>query len=68
MELQFEKTLCNCLRMCQPQVQSQEQTQEVRIPEGMPDIGTVLACWGQIVLRGKEWRSDAAGISGGVMG
>ena len=67
MEMQFEKDLISCLQMCQTQAQTQEQTQEVRLPEGMPDIGTVLACWGQIVLRGKEWRLDAAGISGGVM-
>ncbi|MBO5317346.1 MAG: LysM peptidoglycan-binding domain-containing protein [Oscillospiraceae bacterium] len=67
MELQFEKDLMSCLQMQQAKVQSQEQTQELRLPEGMPDIGTVLACWGQILLRGKEWRSDAAGISGGVM-
>lgn len=67
MELQFEKTLCSCLRKSQPPVQTQEQTQEVRLPEGMPDVGTVMACWGQIVVRGKEWRTDAAGISGGVM-
>ena len=38
MELQFDKTLCTCLQAGQTQVQAQEQTQEVRLPEGMPDI------------------------------
>lgn len=67
MDLQFNQTLFKCLQCTAREYQAQEQTQEVRIPEGMPDIGTVLACWGQVVLRGKEWRSDNVGISGGVM-
>jgi len=49
------------------QVQTQEQTQEVRLPEGMPDIGRVVSAWGQVVLRGKEWQSERVGVSGGVM-
>lgn len=67
MELQFDKTLFACLQPSQPPVQNQEQTQEVRLPEGMPDIGNVLGCWGQVILRGKEWRGDTSGVSGGVM-
>ena len=67
MELQFDKTLFSCLQTSQPPVQNQEQTQELRLPEGMPDIGNVLGCWGQIMLRGKEWRGDTSGVSGGVM-
>ena len=67
MELQFNQTLFDCLQCTAREYQTQEQTQEVRLPEGMPDVGTVLACWGQIILRGKEWRSDNVGISGGVM-
>ena len=58
MELQFEKKLIPCLRTVMRQVQTQEQTQEeVRLPEGMPDIGRVLSSWGQVLIRGKEWRS-----------
>ena len=49
------------------QVQSQEQTQEVRLPEGMPDIGRVLSSWAQVLIRGKEWRSGGMNVSGGVM-
>lgn len=67
MELQFEKKACRCLRRNVWEVKDQEQTQEVKLPEGMPDIGNILAAWGQCVMRGKEWRSDGMGVSGGVM-
>lgn len=45
----------------------EEQTQEVRLPDNMPDVGRVLGAWGQVLLRGKEWRSAGMGISLGVM-
>ena len=67
MDLQFNQNIVKCLQCAAREYQTQEQTQELRIPEGMPDIGIVLACWGQVVLRGKEWRSDYVGISGGVL-
>lgn len=67
MELQFHKTVYPCLRQIRREVQNQEQTQEVRIPDGMPDVGRVLAAWGQVLIRSKEWRSGTMGISGGVM-
>ena len=67
MELTFHKTVCPCLRKVISQVQMQEQTQEVRLPDSMPDIGRVLDSWGQVLLRGKEWRGNAMMVSGGVM-
>ena len=67
MEIQFQKTTIPCQRRVVCQVQSQEQTQEVRLPDGMPDIGRVLGCWGQVLIRGKEWRSGGMSVSGGVM-
>ncbi|MBQ3251658.1 MAG: DUF3794 domain-containing protein [Oscillospiraceae bacterium] len=67
MDLQFSQSVFQCLQPATREYQTQEQTQDVRIPEGMPDIGTVLASWGQVILRGKEWRSDQVGISGGVL-
>ncbi len=67
MELQFEKKACRCLRRNVWEVKDQEQTQEVKLPDGMPDIANVLAAWGQCVMRGKEWRSDGMSVSGGVM-
>ena len=67
MELQFEKKPCAFLGRKIWEVQNLEQTQEVRLPEGMPDIGSVLCCWGQCIMRGKEWRGDGMSVSGGVM-
>lgn len=67
MELQFQKTASPCLRWVVRELQNQEQTQEIRLDDSMPDIGRVLCAWGQILLRGKEWHSGGMGISGGVM-
>ena len=67
MELQFNKSEYSCLHKILGQVQQQEQTQEVRISDGMPDIGTVLGAWGQPLIRSKEWRGNGVTISGGVM-
>ncbi len=67
MEIKFNSTACRCLRPILSQVQLREQTQEVRLPDTMPDIGRVLGCWGVSVLRGKEWRSAAVSAAGGVM-
>lgn len=67
MELQFDKSVCKSLHMILCHVLDQELTQEIRLPEAMPDIGRVLGSWGQIILRGKEWYNNSIGISGGVM-
>lgn len=67
MELQFQKSVCSCLDTALREVQNLEQTQEIKLTDGMPDIGRILAAWGQVILRGKEWRSDAVAFSGGVM-
>lgn len=67
MDLQFQKTVCTCLDAVLCEVRSAEQTQELRISDGMPDIGRILAAWGQPVLRGKEWRADSIGINGGIL-
>lgn len=67
MELQFNKSLCSCLKTLTRQVQNQEQTQELRLPDGLPDIGSVLGAWGQVILRSKEWHTGSMNMSGGVM-
>lgn len=67
MELQFENKTCRYLRRSARDIKEQEQTQEVRLPDGMPDIGTVLGAWGQCVMRSKEMNGDSFGTSGGVM-
>lgn len=67
MEFKFEKSLCSCLAVPVQEVQSIELTQEIRLTDGMPDMGRVIGCWGQVILRGKEWNRDTAAMSGGVM-
>lgn len=67
MELRFENKPCACLRRNVWEIQNVEQTQEVRLSEDMPDIGTILGAWGQCVMRGKEWRGDGMSMTGGVM-
>lgn len=67
MELQFNKSLCSCLKTLVRQVQNQEQTQEIRLPDGLPVVGSVLGAWGQVILRSKEWHTGSMNISGGVM-
>ncbi len=66
MELQWNKKENPYLKTQLRQVQAQEQTQEVRLPEEMPDIGRVLCAWGQPIIRSKEWRGDGMSVSGGV--
>ncbi len=66
MEIKFKADTVSCLQPIICQAQSQEQTQEVRISEAMPDIGRVLCSWGQVLLRSKEWRGDGMSVSGGV--
>lgn len=67
MEIQFKNTTCGCLDSCLREVQNSEGTLEIRVPDGMPDIGRILASWGQPILRGKEWRSEQITVSGGMM-
>jgi len=67
LELQFQKNEIPCLCTLLRKHETQEQTQEVRISDGMPDIGNILGSWGQVILRGKEWGSDSLTVSGGTM-
>ena len=66
MEMQFQKTNQSCLDCVVHEVKNTEQTQELRLTDGMPDIGRVLTAWGQPVLRSKEWCSDSIAVSGGM--
>lgn len=67
MQLQFDKSQIQCLHKVVREVQSQELTQEIRLTDGMPDVGRVIVSWGQPIIRSKEWRSGAIQVSGGVM-
>ena len=67
MEMQFDRVPVSYLQKLAGSARTQEETLEVRLPEGMPDIGRVLGAWGQVVVRGKEWNSDHMALSCGVM-
>lgn len=67
MELQFSGNMCRCLEAAVREIRSTELTQEVRLTDGMPDIGRVLASWGQPILRTKEWQNDQICVTGGIM-
>lgn len=67
MELNFNSNTVPYLKKLVGQVQNAEQTQEIKLSDGMPDVGRVLASWGQPILRGKEWHRDSVGFSGGLM-
>ena len=66
MELQFEKKNLSCLRCLADPVLSREETGEIRLPEDLPDAASVVATWGQVILRGKEWRTGGMSTSCGV--
>lgn len=67
MELQFSRSDVRYLDTVLREVRNGEETLEIKLPDGMPDIGRILAAWGQVILRGKEWRSDSISCSAGVM-
>lgn len=67
MDSYFERKQITCMNTVLEQVQRGEQTLEIRLPEGMPDVGQVLAAWGQPIARSKEWREESLHFSGGMM-
>lgn len=67
MELEFEKEKVPYLGDAVREIQNVEATQELKLPDGLPDVGRILASWGQEILRGKEWRMDSILLTGGVM-
>lgn len=67
MELQFPKETYDCMHCVLWDVTEEEQTQEIKLGEALPDIGRVLSAWGQTMVRSKEWRGNGMSISGGVM-
>lgn len=68
MDLQFSGKVCECLQSVVWENKTEELTQEVRLPDGVADVGTILGAWGQILVRSKEWREKQICISGGVTG
>lgn len=67
MELQFDKQPISCLNQVKWEQKNQELTQEIRLTEDLPDVGSVLGAWGQPIVRGKQWRKGTMEVTGGVM-
>lgn len=67
MEVNFETSLCTCLKPVLSEIQNSEQTQQLSLSDGMPDVGRVLGAWGQALLRGKEWLGSTVSCTGGMM-
>lgn len=67
MELAFETENISCLDTALCQTQTVELTQELRLGDGMPDVKRIVGCWGQSIIRSKEWRTASVQITGGVM-
>lgn len=67
MEIKFDKKVISGMEACLRETRNSEETLEIRIPDGMPDAGKILAAWGQSVLRSKEWRTDQISCSAGMM-
>lgn len=67
MELQFGKQSRSCLKPILQEIKQMELTQELRLGDGMPDVGRVLGTWGVPIIRGKQWSGDQITVSGGVM-
>ena len=55
------------LDMALQDIQTAELTQQIKLTDGMPDVGRILAVWGQVILRGKEWQDAEASVNGGVL-
>lgn len=67
MEANSKMERISCLETLQLPVQNAEQTLELKVPEGMSDVGSVLAAWGQPILRSKEWQGSSVTFTGGMM-
>lgn len=67
MQLQFNKTEIRFLETVLQQERHVEVSQELRLPDGMPDVGRVLTTWGQVLIRSKQWQGDSIQLAGGVM-
>lgn len=67
MQLTFQKQSFRYLGTGFQEIGNVEATQEMRLPEGMPDIGRVLTTWGQVIISSKEWQGTHVRVTGGVM-
>ena len=66
LEIRFREDTVSCLEPVLYQDREHEVTQELRLPDSMPDAGRVICGWAQPVIRSKEWRSESVYASGGM--
>lgn len=66
MELQFSNQGYDCMKSALWEDKTEEMTQEFRLSDGMPDIGSMIGAWGQVMVRSKEWQDRSISVSGGV--
>lgn len=67
MDLQFEKMPLQLMQRMVNDSKCCEETKEIRLGENAPDAASVVAAWGQVLLRSKEWRGGGMTVSGGVL-
>lgn len=67
MELQYETKSVPYMRRVLQKSNSKEITQEFKLPDGYGDIERILATWGQVIIRGKNWSSNEIELTGGTM-
>lgn len=67
MDLQFEKMPLQLMQCILSESKCCEETREIRLGENAPDAAAVIAAWGQVLLRSKEWRGGGMNVSGGVL-
>ncbi len=66
MDLTFQKTSIPYLQAAATQVGVREETAEITLPEGEPDIGRVIGAWGVPVVRSKELNAGRMSLAGGI--
>lgn len=65
--MEMNRETISCLDTVLQEVRTAELTQQIKLSDGMPDIGQILASWGQVILRGKEWRDGEVSVNGGIL-
>ena len=68
MELTFQTSPLHFLRCVVQEVHFQEETSDTIVPDSYPDIASILDCYADAVVRGKDCRDKGVTVSGGVKG
>ena len=68
MELTFQTSPLHFLRCVVQEVHFQEETSDTIVPDSYPDIASILDCYADPVIRGKDCRDRSFTVSGGLKG